>query len=135
MKEAGVEKVFIATDGVDGEREELKQEFGDAVYFYNPTPEEEKKFKKGGVAIIDQENISNILYKYNNILYNSCLNWVIVQGVQVKVYLYSERFRLKFCRESVTWVSTVWLFSAEFQMKPLASNVIYYYTSQEAVLD
>jgi len=54
MKEAGVEKVFIATDGVDGEREELKEEFGDSVYFYNPTPEEEKKFKKGGVAIIDQ---------------------------------------------------------------------------------
>ena len=58
MKEAGVEKVFIATDGVDGEREELKEEFGDSVYFYNPTPEEEKKFKKGGVAIIDQDGIS-----------------------------------------------------------------------------
>ena len=59
MKEAGVEKVFIATDGVDGEREELKEEFGDSVYFYNPTPEEEKKFKKGGVAIIDQDGFSN----------------------------------------------------------------------------
>ena len=62
MKEAGVEKVFIATDGVDGEREELKEEFGNSVYFYNPTPEEEKKFKKGGVAIIDQGGISNILW-------------------------------------------------------------------------
>lgn len=62
MKEAGVEKVFIATDGVDGERDELKEEFGDSVYFYNPTPEEEKKFKKGGVAIIDQDGISNILW-------------------------------------------------------------------------
>ena len=58
MKEADVEKVFITTDGVDGEREELKEEFGDSVYFYNPTPEEEKKFKKGGVAIIDQDGIS-----------------------------------------------------------------------------
>ena len=58
MKDAGVEKVFIATDGVDGEREELKEEFGDSVFFYNPTQEEEKKFKKGGVAIIDQDCIS-----------------------------------------------------------------------------
>ena len=62
MKEAGVEKVFIATDGVDGEREELKEEFGDSVYFYNPTPEEEKKFKKGGVAIIDQDGISKKIW-------------------------------------------------------------------------
>ena len=30
MKEAGVEKVFIATDGVDGERDELKEEIGES---------------------------------------------------------------------------------------------------------
>ena len=52
-------------------------------------------------------------------------------------YLHSERFRLKFFRESVTLRGflALLLFSAEFQMEPLAPNVIFYYTSQEAVLD
>ena len=35
----------------------------------------------------------------------------------------------------ITWVLAVLLFSAEFQMEPLAPSVIYYYTSQAAVLD
>jgi len=54
MKLAKVDKVFIATDGVEGERVQLRQLLGDRVFFYDPTPEEEKQFKKGGVAIIDQ---------------------------------------------------------------------------------
>ena len=34
----------------------------------------------------------------------------------------------------ITWVLAVMLFAAEFQMEPLAPNVIYYYTSEYAVL-
>ena len=37
-------------------------------------------------------------------------------------------------KRHITWVLAVWLFSAEFQMEPLAPNVIYYYTSQEISL-
>ena len=81
MKEAGVEKVFIATDGVDGERDELKEEFGDSVYFYNPTPEEEKKFKKGGVAIIDQDGIANILWFSSETMPEMSLNVTYVISV------------------------------------------------------
>ena len=40
MEKANVKKVFIATDGVDGERNQLKKLLGDAVFFYNPTAEE-----------------------------------------------------------------------------------------------
>ena len=40
MQKANVEKVFIATDGVDGERKQLKELLGDAVFFYNPTADE-----------------------------------------------------------------------------------------------
>ena len=40
MKKAEVDKVFIATDGVDGERNQLKKLLGDAVFFFNPTPDE-----------------------------------------------------------------------------------------------
>ena len=56
--------------------------------------------------------------------------------IQVKTYLHSERLRLKFCPKSVTLhgfgrvAHHGWI-----QMEPLAPNVIYYYTSQEAVLD
>ena len=38
-------------------------------------------------------------------------------------------------KRQITWVSDVLRFSAEFQMEPLAPSVIYYYTSQAAVLD
>ena len=38
-------------------------------------------------------------------------------------------------KRHITWVLAVLLLSAEFQTEPLAGNVIYYYTSQEAVLD
>lgn len=63
MKEYNVKKVFIGTDGVDGEREKLKKMLGkDVVYFYNPTVDEEKVLKKGGVAIIDQIICANARY-------------------------------------------------------------------------
>ena len=38
-------------------------------------------------------------------------------------------------KRHITWVLAVLLFTAEFQMEPLAPNVIDYYTSQEVVLD
>jgi len=63
MEEYGVDKVFIGTDGVEGERETMKKLLGaDKVFFYNPTAAEEKKFKKGGVAIIDQIILANARY-------------------------------------------------------------------------
>lgn len=63
MELHGVEKAFIATDGVQGEREEMKKLLGaNKVFFYNPTPEIEKKFKKGGIAIIDQIICANGRY-------------------------------------------------------------------------
>lgn len=40
MTKANVDKVFIATDGVEGERQQLKELLGDSVFFYDPTPEE-----------------------------------------------------------------------------------------------
>ena len=40
MKKANVDKVFIATDGIEGERKQLKELLGDSVFFYDPTPEE-----------------------------------------------------------------------------------------------
>ena len=54
MDKAGVDKVFVATDGIDGEREQLREVFKKQIFFFDPTAEEEKKYKKGGVAIIDQ---------------------------------------------------------------------------------
>lgn len=62
MMKANVDKVFIATDGIEGERQQLKELLGDSVFFYDPTPEEEKTFKKGGVAIIDQIICSHAAY-------------------------------------------------------------------------
>ena len=79
MEEYNVKKVFIGTDGVDGEREKLKKMLGKGVvsfllwacscdfqlsqvYFYNPTADEEKVLKKGGVAIIDQIICANARY-------------------------------------------------------------------------
>ena len=38
-------------------------------------------------------------------------------------------------KRQITWVLDVLLFSAEFQMEPLAPNVIYYCISQDAILD
>ena len=38
-------------------------------------------------------------------------------------------------KRHITRVLAVLLFTAEFHMEPLARNVIYYYTRQEAVLD
>ena len=38
-------------------------------------------------------------------------------------------------KRPITWVLAVLLFLAEFQMEPLGPNVIFHYTSQEAVLD
>ena len=35
-----MDKVFIATDGIEGERQQLKELLGDSVFFYDPTPEE-----------------------------------------------------------------------------------------------
>ena len=53
----------------------------------------------------------------------------VIHKLQVKVYLHSERFRLKFCWESVTLrVLDVLLFSTENQMEPLVPNVISYDT-------
>merc|ERR1712141_821971 len=62
MKIANVEKVFIATDGIDGERDLLRKELKEKVYFYDPSEEEEKKYKKGGIAIIDQIICSHAKY-------------------------------------------------------------------------
>ena len=49
---------------------------------------------------------------------------------QIKVYLYSERFRLKFLKGHITWVLAVLHFAAEFQMEPLAPNTVSYDTGQ-----
>ena len=38
-------------------------------------------------------------------------------------------------KRHITWVLAVLIISSEFQMEPLGPNVIYYYTSQAAVLD
>lgn len=63
MKEFDVTKVFIATDGVQGERDEMRKLIGkDNVFFFDPSPEMEKKFKKGGIAIIDQIICANGRY-------------------------------------------------------------------------
>lgn len=63
MAEYKVDKVFIGTDGVDGERETLTKMLGkDVVFFFNPSAEEEKVLKKGGVAIIDQIICANARY-------------------------------------------------------------------------
>lgn len=63
MEQFNVNKVFIGTDGVDGEREQLKKMLGKGVvFFYNPTVDEEKVLKKGGVAIIDQIICANARY-------------------------------------------------------------------------
>ena len=94
------------------------------------------KFMTYWLAVL---NLPTIVFQKN-------LIWGIViwihwnhDRVQVKAYLHSERFRLKFCRNIVintthnTWVLAVLLFSAEFQMEPQPPNAIYYCTGWKAV--
>ncbi|XP_043280500.1 GDP-fucose protein O-fucosyltransferase 2 isoform X2 [Venturia canescens] len=63
MQELDLKILFIATDAVEDEYEALKNLLHDyEVYRYVPTEIEKKKFKDGGVAIIDQIICSHARY-------------------------------------------------------------------------
>ncbi|XP_039265668.2 GDP-fucose protein O-fucosyltransferase 2-like [Styela clava] len=61
MKEYKVDKIFIASDGTEKEMTELEKLLPNMVR-YIPTSEEDKKYKKGGIAIIDQIICSHARY-------------------------------------------------------------------------
>lgn len=48
-----MKKIFVASDGTEEEKNELKRLVPEIV-MYEPSEETEKKLKKGGVAIVDQ---------------------------------------------------------------------------------
>ena len=78
--------------------------------------------------------IYRLTYAVSYFLHHFSFSFGVVPGlVQVKAYIHSQRFRLKFYRESVTLRGflAVLLLSAEFQIEPLAFNAIYYCTSQK----
>lgn len=56
-----VDKVFIATDGTEEDMQKLQKLLPNMVRF-KPTSEQNKKYKKGGVAIIDQIICSHARY-------------------------------------------------------------------------
>ena len=61
MKEHDVDKVFIASDGTKEEMEQLKSLLPGMVMF-KPTKKQLKKYKMGGIAIIDQILCSHARY-------------------------------------------------------------------------
>lgn len=56
-----VNKIFVASDGTQEEKEQLK-ELVPEIVMYEPSKKKEKKLKKGGVAIIDQIICSHAKY-------------------------------------------------------------------------
>jgi len=61
MREHKVARVFIASDGTEAEMKELKEMLPEMVMFV-PTKSQKKKFKMGGLAIIDQLVCSHARY-------------------------------------------------------------------------
>ena len=61
MKEYDVQKVFIASDGTKEDMKKLKSLLPQMV-MYEPTNEQKKKYKMGGLAIIDQIICSHARY-------------------------------------------------------------------------
>ena len=61
MKQHNVDKVFVASDGTKEEMKELKSLLPEMI-MYKPSKEQRKKFKMGGIAIIDQIICSHAKY-------------------------------------------------------------------------
>lgn len=61
MREYGVPKVFIASDGTEKEMKQLKLLLPEMVRFI-PTSDQKKKYKMGGLAIVDQIICSHARY-------------------------------------------------------------------------